>query len=308
MATAVKTKMQQSFNLDEAFAYCAKITNDHYENFPVASLFLPQDKRQYIQAIYAFARTADDFADELNRTPSERLSLLDEWEAQLQKCYETSETTHPVFTALAETVHSLDIPVDPLRDLITAFKMDVTKNRYATFDEVLQYCRHSANPVGRLVLMIFGYRDEYLYSLSDHICTALQLANFWQDIPVDLKKNRIYIPQTDLQQFGYSEDDLRGHAMDERFRKLLKFEVERTREIFYAGSKLPSLVDRDLRLELRLIWFGGMSILHTIERSRYDVFRQRPELGVWNKVAILIRGLFIRDLTTYKRKLKWDLT
>lgn len=307
MTTAVTTKMKRSFNLDEAFAYCAKITNDHYENFPVASLFLPQEKRPYIQTIYAFARTADDFADELKRPPSQRLSLLDEWQEQLQKCYEMSETTHPVFIALAETVRRLNIPIEPLRDLITAFKMDVTRNRYATFDEVLQYCKHSANPVGRLVLMIFGYRDEYLYALSDNICTALQLANFWQDIPVDLEKNRIYIPQSDLQQFGYSEDDMREHETDERFRKLLKFEVDRTREMFYAGSKLPSLVDRDLRLELRLIWFGGMSVLRKIERSRYDVFRQRPKLGFWTKLAILIRGLFIRNLTIYKRTPQWDL-
>jgi squalene synthase HpnC len=302
---------ERSFSIEEAFAYCAEITNAHYENFPVASLFLPEEKRPYIQNIYAFARIADDFADELSRSATERLNLLNNWEAQLRLCYEESvrtDVTHPVFVALRETLEKLDIPIEPLQDLITAFKMDVTKNRFATFEDVLHYCKHSANPVGRLVLMVFGYRDEHLYSLSDHLCTALQLANFWQDIALDLNKNRIYIPQSDSQRFGYSEENLRRHIVDDRFRRLMQFEIERTRELFYKGAKLPSLVDRDLRLELRLVWFGGMSILRKTERVHFDVFRHRPMLHAGNKLMILLRGLFIRDLASYQRKPEWDLT
>lgn len=308
MTTAVRTKTE-TFSLDGAFAYCAAITSTHYENFPVASLFLPEEKRPYIQTIYAFARLADDFADELSRPPSERLDLLNTWEEQLKACYETTgEISHPVFIALRETVQKLSIPIEPLHDLVTAFKMDVTKSRYATFDDVLHYCKHSANPVGRLVLMIFGYRDEHLYSLSDNICTALQLTNFWQDIAIDLKKNRIYIPQSDFHTFGYSEEDLQKRLMNEHFRRLLQFETERTREMFYAGARLPSMVDRDLRLELRLVWLGGMSILRKIERNRYDVFNRRPKVRMWNKLSILLRGLLIRDLSMHKRKPQWDLT
>lgn len=301
----------RAFTVEEAFAYCAEITNAHYENFPVASLFLPKEKRPYIQSIYAFARTADDFADEQHRSAEERLRLLDDWKKQLRQCYEKElnmASTHPIFIALRETVKKLNIPMEPLRDLLTAFKMDVTKNRFSTFDEVLYYCKHSANPVGRLVLMIFGYRDEHLYALSDHICNALQLTNFWQDITIDLNKNRIYIPQTDFQQFGYTEEELRNGIVDKRFRELMKFEIERTRQLFYEGAALPSLVDKDLRLELRLVWFGGMSVLRKIEKVGYDVFHRRPVLNAGNKIMILVRGLFIRDLSTYKRKQLWDLT
>lgn len=310
MTTTLTTKSpSRAFTVEEAFAHCAEITNTHYENFPVASLFLPKEKRPYIQSIYAFARTADDFADEQRRSVEERLRLLKDWEQQLLQCYDhESEPHHPIFVALRETVKKLDIPVEPLKDLLTAFTMDVTKNRYPSFDEVLSYCKYSANPIGRLVLMIFGYRDEYLYSLSDHICTALQLANFWQDIAIDLKKNRIYIPQTDLQHFGYREEDLRNHLVDERFRRLMGFEIDRTRQLFYQGAELPSLADNDLRLELRLVWFGGMSILRKMESARYNVFRRRPVLYGGNRAMILLRALFIRNLATYKRKQVWDLT
>lgn len=313
---------QRSLTVDEAFTYCASLTNAHYENFPVASLFLPAEKRPYIQSIYAFARTADDFADEpaqttagrQQRNAQERLALLEDWELQLQRCYHedannvTMKPTHPIFIALKETTQRLGIPIQPLKDLLGAFKMDVTKNRFATFEEVLHYCRHSANPVGRLVLMIFGHRDEELFALSDKICTALQLANFWQDIAIDSKRNRIYIPQSDLRHFDYSEEDLLKEVVDERFRALLQYEVERTRELFYEGSPLPSLVNDDLRLELKLIWFGGMAILRKIERIGFDVFHRRPVLHVGNKVAIFFNGLFRKNLATYKRKQLWDLT
>lgn len=300
--------------VDEAFAYCASMTNAHYENFPVASLFMPAEKRPYIQSIYAFARAADDFADEPGRTERERLQLLEVWKTHLDRCYKEDEaessegTDHPVFIALRETVRRHHIPIEPLQDLLTAFSMDVTKKRFASFEEALYYCRHSANPVGRLVLMIFGYRDEELLLYSDKICTALQLANFWQDIDVDFKKNRVYIPQDDLARFAYSEGNLQKGVVDERFRALMRFEVERTRDLFYQGALLPSLVDKDLRLELKLVWFGGMAILRKIERVGFDVFRRRPVLHAGNKLAIFLRGLLKNDLKNYKRKPAWDLT
>jgi squalene synthase HpnC len=318
IVTTNKQKVKHH-TLDEAFEYCAAITNAHYENFPVASLFLPEEKRPYIQAIYAFSRTADDFADELSRTKEERLELLNGWDEKLRLCYE-GIADHPIFIALGETVKRLNIPIDPLRDLLIAFKRDVTQNRYETFDDLLSYCKCSANPVGRLVLMVFGYRDEELFKLSDNICTALQLANFWQDVAVDLMKDRVYIPLDDMKKFGFSLENWSNGVLDESFRTLMKFEVERTREMFYAGAELPLLVERDLQLELKLVWLGGMTILKKLEIIRYDVFNQRPTLTTKNKLWILLKGIFYNNLTLYgksstfwKRRLAekkepWDLT
>lgn len=298
----------QRYTLDEAFAYCGRVTNAHYENFPVASLFLPEEKRPYIQAIYAFSRAADDFADEPGRKQTERLLALSDWDDRLRRCYE-GDADHPVFVALGETVRRLDIPIEPLRDLLVAFKRDVTQNRYETFEDLLSYCRCSANPVGRLVLMIFGYRDEPLYALSDHICTALQLANFWQDVAIDLARDRIYLPLEDMHRHGYSLDDLSAGTVDDRFRRMMTFEVERTRDLFRRGAELPSLVERDLQLELKLVWFGGMTILDKLKRSKYDVFHRRPKLRAADKGMILLKGLIRNDLTRYRRKTEpWDLT
>lgn len=299
---------QRTYSIDEAFEYCARLTNKHYENFPVASLFLPQEKRPYIQAIYAFSRTADDFADELSRSKEERLELLDDWEKKLCLCYD-GIVDHPIFMALGETVKRLSIPINPLKDLLTAFKRDVIQNRYETFEDLLSYCQCSASPVGRLVLMIFNYRDEKLCKLSDNICIALQLANFWQDIAIDLKKERLYIPMEDMDRFGYKLEDWRNGVVNERFRQLMRFEVERTREMFYDGAELPSLVERDLQLELKLIWFGGMALLKKLDKIQYDVFSSRPILSTLNKMVILFRGIVYNDLSRYGKKKKlWDLT
>ena len=296
------------YSPDEAFAYCADITNAHYENFPVASLFLPQEKRPLIQAIYAFSRIADDYADESQEPPGERLRKLDEWENQLQACYEgTSE--HPVFIALGETVRRAEIPVELLNNLLAAFKRDVVQNRYETFEELLSYCVCSANPVGRLVLSIFGYRDETLFKLSDHICTGLQLANFWQDLAVDAQKDRLYLPLEDLKQFHYSVEEWKNGATGKNFIELMKCEIERTRTMFYDGAELPSLVNKDLQLELKLVWFGGMAILKAIEKNNYDVYNHRPILSPFGKAMVLMRGLLRSDLSRFgKRKMPWDLT
>ncbi|MDI6767043.1 MAG: squalene synthase HpnC [Bacteroidota bacterium] len=307
--------LKQIYNLDEAFAYCASITEAHYENFPVASLFLPEEKRPYIQAIYAFSRIADDFADEFNLSQDERLSKLNDWEEKLKQCYE-GNAEHPIFIALLETVKKLDIPSEPLKDLLSAFKRDVIQKRYETFDDLLSYCKCSANTVGRLVLMIFNYRDEKLFELSDFICTALQLTNFWQDISVDIEKDRMYVPIEDIGRFDYGLDKwnngIRLRRMDDGFRKLMKFEIERTRELFYKGAELPSLVAKDLQLELKLVWFGGMAILKLIEKNNYDILSKSPKLRAFDKFMILLRGLLINDLRYYKRKRPkkepWDLT
>jgi squalene synthase HpnC len=297
----------RKYTVDEAFEYCARVTNAHYENFPVASLFLPGEKRPYIQAIYAFSRTADDFADELERSAKERLDALENWEEQLRQCYD-GHAEHPVFIALRETVRDLDIPIEPLKNLLAAFKRDVTQNRYETFDDVLSYCSCSANPVGRLVLMIFGYRDEQFFQRSDKICTALQLTNFWQDVAIDKKKDRLYIPLEDMKKFDYSLDSWNNEILDGQFRDLMKFQVERTRTLFYAGAELPSMVERDLQLELKLVWFGGLSILRKLDKVKYNVFRRRPSLTTLDKAIILLRGLLLNDLSKFGRKKEsWDL-
>jgi squalene synthase HpnC len=308
MVPGIKQHTAGPVSVDEAFAYCARITETHYENFPVASLLIPSDKRPYIQAIYAFSRIADDFADEGNRSPGERIALLEEWEEGLRRCYD-GEAEHPVFIALAETVRQQRIPREPLADLLTAFKRDVTQTRYETFDDLLSYCRCSANPVGRLVLMIFDHHDDDLFQKSDAICTALQLTNFWQDLGIDARKDRLYLPLEDLRRFGYSEENWKDGLHDKGFRSLMAFETERTRDLFYRGAELPALVEKDLQIELRLVWFGGMAILKMLERSDYDVFRTRPSLSTFNKLMIFLRAMMRSDLTSLRVKKKpWDLT
>jgi phytoene synthase len=300
----------REYTVDEAFAYCAEITNRHYENFPVASLLFPADKRPYIQAIYAFSRIADDFADEGSGYPEAKLAKLNDWEESLKLCYQ-GVASHPVFIALAETVKRHEIPMEPLQNLLTAFRQDVIKNRYETFQDVLEYCSCSANPVGRLVLMVFGYKDPKLYKLSDSICTALQLANFWQDIAVDLKKDRLYIPLEDLQRYRYSVEDWKEQRYDERFKEVMNFQIERTRQMFYDGAELPVLVNKDLEVELKLVWFGGMEILKKIKKIDYNLYKEKPIIRMRDKFLILVRAFWYGDLTRYGIKKKkgdpWDL-
>jgi len=277
----------------EAFGYCERVARAHYENFPVGSLLVPRDRRAHVYNIYAFARTADDFADEGYDTPlteSERLAALDDWERQLEDCYR-GRASHPVFIALGETVRELRLPIQLFSDLLSAFKQDVVRRRYADFDEVLDYCRRSANPVGRLILLLFGYRDEHLHRLSDHICTALQLANFWQDVSVDLQKDRIYLPEDERRRFGCTEEDLKARRFNECSAALMQFQVERTRELFERGRALPALVRGRLAFELRLTWLGGMRILERIERQRYDTLSRRPKITTLDKITLLAKAL-----------------
>ncbi len=270
------------------------MAREHYENFPVGSLLVPKSKRRHVYSIYAFARTADDFADEGYETSglsvTERLAALDDWESKLEDCFR-GQANHPIFVALGETVRELDLPIQLFRDLLSAFRQDVVKRRYADFDEVLDYCRRSANPVGRLILRLFGYRDERLSHLSDCICTALQLANFWQDVAVDVRKDRVYLPADEMARHGVTLDDLRDKRFSDRYASLLEFQVERTKELFERGRSLPSQVRGRLAVELRLTWLGGMRILEKIEAMSYDTLNGRPTITTADKISLLARSL-----------------
>ena len=283
-------------DIQEAYAFCEQLTRNHYENFPVGSVLVPKAKRKHIYSIYAFARTADDFADEgygSETTVADRLRLLDDWERQFDECLE-GNFQHPIFTALQQTIRELDLPVELFKDLLSAFRQDVVKARYSDFDEVLDYCRRSANPVGRLILLLFDYRDEKFFQLSDRICTGLQLTNFWQDVSVDLEKDRVYLPLDEIEKFNFSEAELFGKICNDSYRELLKFQVERTQKFFEEGKPLLDFVSGKLRLELKLTWLGGTQILRMIEKNNYDTLSYRPALSRFDKVKLLGRLFKVR--------------
>jgi squalene synthase HpnC len=284
-----------------AYEACTRLARAHYENFPVGRL-VPKQMQPHVHAVYAFARYADDLADEGYAgsakiqgardvmTPEERLAALDDWERQLLAPVGTPHL-HFIFIALHETIRELDLPVSLFTDLLSAFKQDVVKTRYANFPEVLDYCRRSANPVGRLVLLLHGKREEELHLLADHICTGLQLANFWQDVGVDLEKDRMYLPEDSRQKFGVTEEALFAHQADDRYRKLLAFEVARAQEIFDQGEPLTKKLRGLLRLEIRLTWLGGTSILRKIEALNYDTLNHRPKVGKVDMAKLFLKAL-----------------
>jgi squalene synthase HpnC len=272
-------------SLEAARAYCRKLAKSHYENFMVASFLLPRRLKRHFYNIYAYCRISDDLGDEAGDSKM-ALQLLEQWQNQLQACY-LGQSRHPVFIALRETIEAFDIPMTPFADLLEAFKQDQTKTRYETFEQLLQYCRYSANPVGHLVLYLCGYRDQERQRLSDLTCTALQLANHWQDIARDLLHlDRIYLPREDMQKFYYGEADLRAQIADERFVGLMQWEVARTREMFDQGLKLSEMVDSRLSLDIELFGRCGLEVLKRIEAVGYDVFRQRPTLSKWDHMKI----------------------
>jgi len=271
--------------LKAAYGHCIRLARRHYENFPVASPLVPRPLRPHVCAVYAFARRADDFADEA-RFAGRRLARLGNWERRLDAAAK-GEARGPVFTALAHTLSAFDLPVQPFRDLLSAFRQDVITPRYRTWAALADYCRRSADPVGRLVLMLFGNRDPALVPLSDAICTALQLTNFWQDVAVDAAKGRIYLPLEDLARFGVTEADVLEGRMSPAFARLMAFEVERTRGLFQAGAPLCERLEGRLGVELRAVWLGGMGILDAIERVGYDVFRRRPVHGLGSRARML---------------------
>jgi len=271
----------------EAHIYCQRLALSHYENFTVASWLLPRALRRHVYAVYAFCRHVDDLGDE---APGDRLRLLDDWQAELERCCH-STPRHPIFVALGETIRCFAIPPEPFLKLIEANRMDQRMSRYPTFEELLHYCDHSANPVGHLFLYLLGYADAERQGLADATCTALQLTNFWQDIAVDLSKGRVYIPQEDMARFGYPEEDLERGIVNDSFRALMAFEVGRTRELFARGLGLLDMVDGRLKVDLKLFSLGGLAVLEAIERNGYDVFRRRPRLSRWQKAALFARGL-----------------
>src|SRR6476661_5272235 len=278
----------QAPSLAEAYAYCERLARSHYENFSVASWFLPKRLRQHFFNVYAYCRISDDLGDETGDTAAS-LQLLDEWEADLNACY-SGTPRHPVFVALAGTVREFDIPKQTFADLLTAFRQDQTVTRYETFNDLLGYCRNSANPVGHLVLYLCGYRDAERHKLSDFTCTALQLANFWQDVSVDYAKGRIYLPLESLRKFGVKEDDLANNRNTAAFCEMMRFEVERARDWFRQGQPLIGKVNKELAIDLDLFSRGGLEILNAIEKQGFAVLGRRPSISKPRKLALVARA------------------
>ena len=275
-------------SLAEAQEYSRRLARTHYENFSVATWFLPRSLRQHFFNIYAYCRISDDLGDETGDSQAS-LRLLDQWETELNACF-AGQPRHPVFVALAETVRTLDIPRQPFTDLLNAFRQDQTVNRYPRFEDLLGYCRYSANPVGRLVLYVCGYRDAERQALSDFTCTALQLANFWQDVSADYSKNRIYLPLEDLNRFGVAQADIASAQNTPAFCEMMRFEVNRTRDWFQQGLPLIGEVNRELAIDIELFSRGGQEILNAIERQNFKVLGQRPTISKTRKLALLARA------------------
>jgi squalene synthase HpnC len=252
---------------------------DHYENFPVASALLPRRLVPAVEAIYAFARSADDLADEGDAAPEARLAALAAYEAALDAIARGEPQSDPMFAKLAAVVGQYRLSLQPMRDLLSAFKQDVVTHRYADYAALLDYCRRSANPVGRLMLALYGAANEQALAESDAICTALQLINFWQDVAIDHAKGRIYLPQEDLARHGVTLDAIGRGEDGPAWRALMAFEVERARALMQSGARLPARLPGRIGWELRLVVQGGLRILDAIERVDYDVFHRRPQLG-----------------------------
>lgn len=274
--------------LAEAREYCARLARSHYENFSVATWFLPKRLRQHFFNVYAYCRISDDLGDEVGDAAAS-LELLDQWQLELDACYQGAPR-HPVFVALRETVREFDIPKHEFSDLLIAFRQDQTVTRFETFDDVLAYCKYSANPVGHLVLYLCGYRDAIRQQLSDFTCTALQLANFWQDVTRDYAKGRIYLPIESLRRFNVGEDDIACGRNTPAFRALMRFEVERAQGWFRKGLPLVAMVDRELAIDLELFTRGGQEILAAIERQDYAVLGNRPAISKARKLALVARA------------------
>ena len=285
---------EQAPSLAEARGYCERLARTHYENFSVATWFLPARLRPHFYSVYAYCRISDDLGDEVGDA-AQSLALLNAWQEQLDGCYRSLAggeelPRHPVFVALRETVRELEIPRQPFADLLVAFRQDQRVTRYPTFADLLGYCVNSADPVGRLVLYVCGYRDEERQRLSDRTCTALQLANFWQDVAVDYAKGRIYLPQEDMQRFGVPETVIAARQATPQFRELMRFEVERAQEWFARGLPLVGQVDKALAIDLELFTRGGQEILRAIERQDFDVLRQRPAISKPRRLALVLRA------------------
>ncbi|MBL7987819.1 MAG: squalene synthase HpnC [Chlorobi bacterium] len=284
-ATSLQT---EQWGVAEAFAHCQRVARQHYENFPVASVLIPKSLRPHVAAIYAFSRAADDIADEGNFSVEERLRRLDEWEHHLDDAC-SGKPTGPIFTALAATISQHSIPAQLLRDLLTAFRMDARNGGYHTMDDLLFYCRHSANPIGRLVLHLFGLATPERVQLADMICTGLQLVNFWQDISVDLPGGRVNIPQEIMQSFDCPPEQLRSGKFTPNCQRMMQHLTEHAEEFLREGSKLlPIIPHRRLRWELTLTVRGGLAIAQKIRQAGFNTLAARPTLGIMDKVRLVV--------------------
>ena len=265
---------------------------EHYENFPVASLLLPARLREPVKAIYAFARSADDIADEGTQTDRERLDGLDRYRSELDAIAAGRPTQDPIFRRLGPAIAAHELPLQPFRDLLDAFSQDVVKKRYADFAELMDYCRRSANPVGRLLLHLFGRHDEKSQSLSDGVCSSLQLINHWQDIAIDWQKGRVYLPQDELTRFGIREDQIAAGRWDAAWAAMMDFQIDRARGMMLAGSPLVHALRGRIGFELRLIVASGLRMLDKLQRVRGDVFRRRPVITRRDWPGILLHAAF----------------
>ncbi|MBN8569186.1 MAG: squalene synthase HpnC [Ignavibacteria bacterium] len=293
-------KAIDNINFEEAFIHCEKITKNHYENFPVASVLIPKEKRKYVYAVYSFARYADDISDSAILTSEEKLTRLNFLEDELDRILNNQlenlhEETKYIFIALYKTLQVLNIPTVEFKSLLIAFKQDSIKDKYDTFEELLEYSKYSANPVGHLVLYIFGYnemRDKKLFELSDYICTGLQLINFWQDVDRDLEINRVYIPNEVLQKHNYSYELLNDKEENENYINIIKELITKTKELYKKGEELPNLVSGRLKYELKATYYGGLTVINKIEQLNYRTLTTRPVVSGSDKFKILLKTIF----------------
>ncbi len=278
--------------LMRAREYCRKRALSHYENFTVGSFLLPPKLRQHIYNVYTYCRISDDLADEQG-SPQESLKKLEDWGKKLIACYK-GENHHPVFIALRQTIDEFSIPIEPFHNLLFAFIQDQTIKRYDTFDQLLGYCENSANPVGRIYLYLFRLATSERFHYSDQVCTALQLTNFWQDVTVDLQKQRIYIPIEDLTRFHCNEQDLQTKSTNPQVKELIAFQVNRTQRIFDEGKEILNLLSNRPKFEIALFIRGGESILRKIRQQEYDILKSRPAINKFQKFNLILKTLISR--------------
>lgn len=279
-------------NLENSYISALELASSHYENFPVVSFLIPKYLRKHVAIVYQFARQADDLADEGEFSVEVRLSKLDQYEADFKKCLK-NEFAGDFWSAVANTINFFELTPDNFFNLLSAFKQDVTKNRFDSYDEILFYCRHSANPVGRIVLELYGIRDEKLFSYSDSICTALQLTNFYQDVKIDIDKNRIYIPLDELEKFSVTEDQYLNKNFDGNIYSLMKYQIDRAEDLFRQGMDLIPNLSGLLKHEINWTVLGGMKILKSIKLNNYDVFSSRPELSRTDMLKLVLKSFIM---------------
>ncbi len=298
--TAPPPPLPDSLEVGACYRYCEALARSRHHNFPVASMFVPETLRQHIMAIYAFARTADDFADE-PQYDRRRALELDRWEDQLEAVFHGEPATHPVFVALAETVGKCELPITPFQSLLSGFRSDLEQNHFATDAELRRYTALTAEPIGQLFLYLAGYRDPSLHRMADELSSGLALANFWQDLAVDLARGRVYVPSEDLLHFGIPESELQSRRNPARLRSLIRFEVARTRALFLRARPLVDALGDDIAVEVAMMWLGGMRILDKVHAAGENVLRRRPRLGSADKAYVVARALLWRGTSLMSR-------